>query len=82
MAMSLAALATVLIHVGLFGAARQADEGTAAHLWQFLMAAQVPLMSFFAVRWRPRIPRPAGLVLALQVIAALAAAAPVFLLKL
>ncbi len=37
-AMSLGALATVLYHVALFGTAREADEGTAAHIWQLLMA--------------------------------------------
>ena len=33
-AMSLVALAIVLGHVAMFGAAREADEGAAAHLWQ------------------------------------------------
>ena len=78
--MSLAALATVLIYVARFGVARQPDEGTAAHLWQLLMAAQVPIIAFFAIRWLPEAPRQALPVLALQVAAALAAAAPVFLL--
>jgi FtsH-binding integral membrane protein len=81
-ALSLAALGVVLVHVALFGAAREADEGTAAHLWQILMAAQVPLVAFFAVRWLPRTPRQALLVLLLQAGAALAALAPVFLLNL
>ena len=81
-AMSLAALATVLIHVALFGAAREADEGTAAHIWQLLMAAQAPIIVFFAITSLPRTPRQAWPVLALQVVAALAAMAPVFLLHL
>jgi hypothetical protein len=38
LAMSFAALATVLVHVAIFGVARQADEGAAAHIWQILMA--------------------------------------------
>src|SRR5947209_20066934 len=42
-AMSLVALAVVLGHVALFGAAHEADEGTAAHIWQLLMAVQVPI---------------------------------------
>ena len=79
-AMSLAALATVLVYVVRFGVARQPDEGTSAHLWQLLMVAQVPIIAFFAVRWLPEAPRQALPVLALQVGAALAAAAPVFLL--
>jgi hypothetical protein len=81
-AMSLAALAVVLVHVALYGAAREADEGTAAHLWQILMAAQMPVIAFFAVKWLPRTPRQALPVLVLQACAALAALAPVYFLNL
>jgi len=81
-AMSLAALATVLVHVAMFGVAREADEGTAAHILQILMAAQIPIVAFFASRWLQRDPRQALLVLALQVGAALAALAPVSFLDL
>jgi hypothetical protein len=81
-AMSLAALALVLGHVALYGAAREADEGTAAHLFQLLMAAQAPIIAFFAITWLPRSPREALVVLALQVVAALAAFAPVFIFRL
>jgi hypothetical protein len=80
--MSVGALGVVLGHVLLFGAAREADEGAAAHLFQLLMVAQVPLVVFFAIRWLPQSPRPALLVLALQAGAALAALAPVYLLSL
>lgn len=81
-AMSLLALLTVAIHVARFGAAREADEGTAAHIWQLLMAAQVPIIVFFGIRWIPRQPRSAFAVLALQIAAVLAALAPVYLLNL
>ena len=81
-AMSLAALATVLVHIILFGAARQADEGAAAHIFQLLLLVQLPIVVFFAIKWLPRFPRPALLVLALQAVAGLAALAPVFFLKL
>ena len=81
-AMSSAALATVLVHVAMFGAAREADEGTAAHLWQLLMVVQVPIIAFFAIKWLPRTPRQALQILAVQAGAALAALAPVFLLNL
>jgi hypothetical protein len=80
-AMSFAALALVLVHLIMSGAARQADEGAAAHLWQLLMAAQIPIVAFFAIRWIPRSPRSALPVLALQAIAALAALAPVYMLN-
>lgn len=80
-AMSLAALAILFVHILASGTARQADEGTAAHLWQLLMAAQIPIIGFFAIRWLPQSPRAALPVLALQAVAALAALAPVFLLN-
>jgi len=80
--MSLAALAIVVIHVARFGAAREADEGTSAHLWQLLMAGQLPLVAFFALTRLPRDPRPAAAVLLLQACAGLAALAPVYLLHL
>ena len=79
-AMSLGALATVVIFLALNGPAPQADEGTAAHIWQLLMAAQVPIVLFFAIKWLPQSPRQAVPILGLQVGAALAALAPVFLL--
>jgi hypothetical protein len=82
LAMSLAALSLVLGHIAISGPAREADEGTAAHLWQLLMAGQLPVIAFFAIKWLPREPRQALLILVLQAVAGLAAAAPVFLLRL
>ena len=81
-AMSLAALAVVLDHVARFGVVHEADEGTAAHIWQLLIAGQVPVLLFFAIKWLPRSPRAALQVLALQAGAALAALAPVYWLGL
>lgn len=78
--MSLGALATVALFIAVHGTAAQADEGAAAHIWQLLMAAQVPFVLFFAIKWLPQSPRQAVPILALQVGAALAAMAPVFLL--
>ena len=80
--MSLAALATVLVHVALFGTAREADEGTAAHIFQLLLVVQLPIVAFFAITWLPRNPRQALQVIALQAAAGLAALAPVFFLGL
>ncbi|MGO8927953.1 MAG: hypothetical protein ACLQU3_13835 [Limisphaerales bacterium] len=80
--MSLAALVVVLAHIIMFGTARQADEGAAAHVWQLLMVGQVPILGFFLIKWLPQAPRPTLLMLALQVVAALAAIAPVYLLHL
>ena len=78
--MSLGALTIVLGYLAWHGPAPQADEGAAAHIWQLLMAAQVPIVLFFAFTWLPQSPRQAVPILALQIGAALAAMAPVFLL--
>ena len=79
-AMSLGALTTVAVHVVLHGTAPQADEGTAAHIWQLLMAAQVPVILFFAIRWVPQFPKESARILGLQTATALAAAGPIYLL--
>jgi hypothetical protein len=78
--MSIGALAVVLLFLAAHGPAPQPDEGAAAHIWQVLMAGQVPVALFFASKWIPRNPRQAIRVLTLQIVAALAAMAPVFLL--
>jgi hypothetical protein len=78
--MSLVALGVVLVYLARYGPAPQPDEGTAAHLWQILMALQLPIIGLFALRRMPETPRAASLVLALQLTAALGAALPVFLL--
>lgn len=80
MAMSLAALGVVFGHIAMAGIARQADEGAAAHSWQLLMAMQLAILVYFAIKWLPKAPRQALSVIALQVVAAVAAVAPVFLL--
>jgi hypothetical protein len=76
--MSVAALVIVLGYAAMFGTARQADEGTAAHLWQFLMAGQLPIIASFAIKNLPTEPRQTLLVLALQALAAFAAMFPVW----
>jgi hypothetical protein len=81
-AMSLAALVTLLIAIAIGGAVRETDEGSAAHIWQLLMGGQIPIVAYFAIKWLPQAPRPALYVLALQVGVALAALAPVYLLHL
>lgn len=79
-AMSFGALVTVLVFLALHGPAPQPDEGAAAHLWQLLMVLQIPIVMFFVIKWVQRFPRQALPILGLQVAAALAAMAPVFLL--
>jgi len=82
LAMSLAALALVLGTVAIFGVVHEADEGAAAHIFQLLITAQIPVVAFFAIRYLPRAPRETLYVLAMQAGAALAAMAHVFFLHL
>ena len=88
LAMSLTALALLggaylfALATGQAGLEREQDEGAIAHLWQLLMAGQLPVLIFFAIKWLPRSPRQTLYVLALQVGAAVAAMAPVYLLNL
>lgn len=76
--MSLLALSLVLFHVALYGTAREADEGIVAHLWQLLMALQLPIIGFFAIRFLPQHRSAAIAIVGLQFLAGVAAAAPVF----
>jgi hypothetical protein len=79
--MSLAALTAVLFQIVTFGTAPQRDEGTMAHIWQLLMAGQVPILIFYAFRWLPRAPKIALQVIAVQLSAGAAAIVPVYLLR-
>jgi hypothetical protein len=81
-AMSVVALTMLLGSIAIYGGAREPDEGSVAHLWQILMAGQLPVIVFFAVKWLPIARREAMMVLAVQLVAALAAMAPVFILGL
>jgi hypothetical protein len=84
LAMSLTAMALVLGRVAFFGTGPEVvvngrpDEGAVAHLWQLLMAGQLPVLAFFAIKWLPRAPRQTLGVLGVQAGAVLAAMAPVF----
>ncbi len=79
--MSLVAMATIVVHLAVHGTARQPDEGAAARLWQLLMAGQIPVIIYFAARWVSESPRRGLLVLAIQIAAWIAAAAPIFILE-
>jgi hypothetical protein len=80
-AMSLGALAMIVWFVAAHGVVHQPDEGAQAHLWQLLVAGQVPLIAYFAYRWVSIARRPALVVLALQGAAlVLLAVAPLWLL--
>ena len=81
-AMSLMALLVVLGNIALFGVVHETDEGATAHIWQLLMFGQPPLSAYFVIKWLPRMPRQTLGVVALQVLVALAALTPVYLLGL
>jgi hypothetical protein len=76
--MSIAALLTVLYQVARYGISRQTDEGAVAHMWQLLMAGQIPVVVFYAIKFLPKAPKVVLQVLAMQIGAALAALAPVY----
>lgn len=82
MLMSVAALTLLLGGIAAGVLVREADEGAIAHIWQLLMAGQLPLLAYFVIRWLPRVPRPALCVLVVQIGAAIAAMAPVYFLGL
>lgn len=77
LALSAAALALVVGHALVYGVVHEADEGTAAHVFQLLLVAQVPIVLWFTVRWLPREPRAAVRTLVLQACAVAAALASV-----
>lgn len=80
LSMSFIALAMVIGDALIYGIVYEADEGTAAHIFQLLMMLQVPVILFFAVKWMPRAPLQALTILILQAVAAfLAILAVIFL---
>jgi hypothetical protein len=83
MLMWVTALTLVLVSIAVgSGRERESDEGALAHMWQLLMAGQLPLLAYFVFRWLPRVPRQALCILAVQIGAALAAMTPVYFLGL
>ena len=80
LAMSLIALAAVLIHVAIYGIVHEQDEGATAHIWQLLMAGHLPLVAFFAGKWLPKATKQTLVVLAMLACALLANLAAVYFL--
>jgi len=67
--MSLAALAMLLGYAAIFGTANGTgggDEGAPAHIFQLIMAAELPIAAYFAITWLPKRPKQSLLVLGLQ----------------
>jgi len=80
--MSLIALIVVLVAIAIAGAKPEPDEGAVAHVWQLLMAGQLPILGWFAVNWLRRDIRSGLAILAVQLVAFAAALLPVWLLGL
>ncbi len=70
----------MLGHFAMFGAVHQADEGAAAHTWQILMAGQLPVAAYFAIKWMPRASRQTLTVLAVLAVILVANLAAVYFL--
>jgi hypothetical protein len=78
--MSLAALALVVGHALVYGIVHKTDEGTAAHVFQALMAFQVPIIGYFILKWMPQRPKETLVILALEAALWIAAFAGVYFL--
>jgi len=69
-AMSLFALAMILVYVAMFGTQTgNGDEGAPAHIFQLIMIAQLPIAGYFAVKWLPKQPKQSLMVLVTQAVA-------------
>ena len=80
--MSFAALGVVLVAIAIGAAKPEPDENAGAHIWQILMAGQLPFLGWFAVRWLTSDFKAALPIIALQIVAFAAALLPVWLLGL
>ena len=81
LAMSVGVFSMIVWFVAVHGVVHQPDEGAQAHLWQLLVAGQVPLIGYFAFTRVPRAGRAALVVLGLQAAAlVLLAIAPLWAL--
>jgi hypothetical protein len=68
--MSAAALGLIVLALTTgIGVSHDGDESSSARLFQLLIVAQLPVVGYFAVKWLPRVGRPAVLVLSLQIAA-------------
>ncbi|WP_345761320.1 hypothetical protein [Diaminobutyricibacter sp. McL0608] len=81
-AVPLALLTFMAAYLSWFEVPRTSDEDTAAHIFQVTMLVEIVLVVVFAVRWLPKTPAPAGIVLGIQFLAAATPLALVFVLGL
>ena len=76
--MSLIALGLVVLQISMHGTVHEQDEGAFAHIFQALMAAQIPVVLLFGVRFIPKEPRNSLAVIVLQICFAVMALTPVW----
>ena len=82
-ALSFAVVGGMLITMFLSGPpVPEADEGTIAHIFQLWLVLEACMILFFAIRWLPEKPKPALIILALQLLLVVAGCAPVYILHL
>jgi hypothetical protein len=72
-AVSIAALAFILVRGQMYESGADPEEGLHVSIFRFLLASQIPLILFFLWKWFPRKPNEALRVLALQLSAAVIA---------
>ena len=79
MAISLVVMTSILgyVAVATFGVVPDDGSRIFSMYFQWLTLAQAPIVVFFAIKWLPRQPKQAALILALQVIAAVISIAPI-----
>ncbi len=70
-ALTLFILVVMNIALSTSGLVHEADEGTVAHLFQIWLALEVLSIIFFGVKWLPRHPKQAAIILGLQIVLAL-----------
>jgi hypothetical protein len=78
--MSLIALVLVGIQLSIHGMRPERDEAAVAHLYQLLVACQIPVISFFAFRWWRRAPLQGLRVVVVQALALATALVPVHMM--
>jgi hypothetical protein len=76
LAMSFAALLLVIYQLITSSNSMGAEADASKSVFQLLIVGQAPFAAYFAVKWMPRAPGDAMLILALQAAAAVAALAP------
>ena len=80
--MSASALLLVVGYMGLFGVQKSSgDESSVARLFQLLLAGQLPIIGYFAVKWFPKHQKEAVQIVVIQILVALVPFVTVMLLE-